>query len=624
MASSTKQGLVLGGAVKGDERPVVAAKSQAVVAIADKIKALKLREREWREEGDSGSDIYDDVLGLLALEDGIYDNTVIRPYASGEGRHSIPLPSDTPTAGAQVCASGDGVDHRPQVPPKTPSLYQHPKVLELLSQLQAKQHEDTEYQELYDDIISILTNQDDQCSSDSLVNGGSPTRAAGAASESEEENLYENECLFQGKRVQVRVDSAAHQPLNGEAKKGFLLLNPAKYPLSKHTRPGVQTLPPQWQRNAAPHTPTAQDQPRLCSMTLDRHMATRDSDGSDSSGIYEDLPLYEDLDEYSENPYYNLVDMTVQALQLPTVARQRSVRMTAREKKSLQRVARRKLKRLRRSQSFPERTLEGREGVENEEEKVENEEEKVGSGGEEKVGSGGECGNDVAVAWSSRPEGSSGTEHSTAQEDSEDDEEIPFGKSRVVFEMLLEASGIEKIAEGADTRRPVQPTTSSGDSDAEARQGEQEVKKRKAFSLRLRRSQQGPHLPSPDTASPTHEYHFTKREFDTLKRLDSELREQHEAGVVRLRAREELERDVQELLATSLSSPPPLPGQERPRARVITRTDRVLFHRLKVRRQRTVATENVSMEINTMETFPSPNSTHVTAPNDTQERRQSM
>ena len=607
MASSTNQGLVLGGAVKGDGRPVVAAKSQAVVAIADKIKALKLREREWRDEGDSGSDIYDDVLGLLALEDGIYDDTVIRPYASGEGLHSIPLPSDTPAAGAQVCASGD---LRPQVPPKTPSLYQHPKVLELLSQLQAKQHEDREYQELYDDIISILTNQDDQCSSESLVNGGSPTRAAGAVSESEEENLYENEHLVQGKRVQVRVDSAAHQPLNGEAKKGFLLLNPAKYPLSKHTRPGAQTLPPQWQCNAVPHTPpTAQDQLRLHSMTLDRHLASRDSDGSDSSGIYEDLPLYEDLDEYSENPYYNLVDMTVQALQLPTVARQRSVRMTAKKKKSLRRVARRKLKRLRRSQSFPERTLEGREGVENAQTLS-------AEGTEEKVGSGGECGNDVAVAWASGQESSSGTEHSTAgdQEDSEDDEEIPFGKSRVVFEMLLEASGIEKIAEGARTRRPVQPATSSGDSDAGARQGEQEVKKRKAFSLRLRRSQQDPRLPSPDTAAPTHEYHFTKKEFDALKRLDSEFREQHEAGVVRLRTREELERDAQELLAMSLSSPPPLPGQERPRARVITRTDQVLFHRLKVRRQRTVATE----------TFPSPNSTHVTAPNDAQERRQSM
>ena len=204
--------------------------------------------------------------------------------------------------------------------------------------------------------------------------------------------------------------------------------------------------------------------------------------------------------------------------------------------------------------------------------------------------------------------------------ESEEEEEIPFGKSRVVFEMLLDASGIQRIGEGSSTGhtphdspatkpREIKPTDTSsseaeGEEDEEGKEEKEEEEKAEqgGKSMPSRSSTTRRHKQPEQSQSPQN-YFLTSQEFDKLKTLDPDMQRYEEAGIVQLRSKDELRREIEEIIANAPPEPPPLPGITRPRARVMTWTDTLLHHRLKLKRQKTIATA-------TLPRSASPGSTH--------------
>lgn len=123
----------------------------------------------------------------------------------------------------------------------------------------------------------------------------------------------------------------------------------------------------------------------------------------------------EEEEDEDEDAYEEETNVVIKALNLPTTIRHRATRITPHERKKLTK----KLKTLReRSQTLPSGSIRSRPSAEQMLEHREAD----------------------SKEYESPPKG--GKESSN---DNSDDEVIPFGKSRIVFEMLLDASGIERV-----------------------------------------------------------------------------------------------------------------------------------------------------------------------------------
>ena len=772
----------VGGGTRGErrEQPKLAAKSQAVLELAEKILRLKQSRKQRGEEGEGGvvegeegggggqmreerggeseSEIYDDILNLMSTDDDIYDDTVILPNSGSAGPDSTSLTShmeneddvyDDLVPQTPMSSYSGTKTSKPPVPRKSAQLYKHPKVLELLQRIQERHSQGMDCEELYDDVISLLTtdyseqgrslphnalSSSSSVSAEMLKNkvtsdhsnleGGrrgrglapmdeGETRGEGGGeggeeegevemeggreggegsyhnigsgvmatnesqtagnplivgseladssplcqgsshsmkdtlydnfppntgqndqdggsqeiySEPPEEGLYENECLISGKKVQYKSDERSYQLYKQFSQEGggnaqqFILVNPAKLPQG-----GSNTLPTRRTRSKE-----SSSRPFSLSVNFPSTSSDQEQDGSasDSSDIYEDLPLYEHLDEYAESPYQNLTDTVLEALDLPTMVRARTVRMEARRRRKLKKVAQRKLEKLRRVKSLGNQPV--KEEAREEEhlaEKVEEEEEKEVGEKEEEEEEGREDGKRHTARGKERMEGEEGEEGEGKKEEkegegseSEEEEEIPFGKSRVVFEMLLDASGIQRIGEGSSAShtphdspatkpREIKPTdTSSSEAEGEEEEegkeekGEDEKAKQGGKSMPSRSSTTRRHKQPEQSQSPQN-YFLTSQEFDKLKTLDPDMQRYEQAGIVQLRSKDELRREIEEIIANAPPEPPPLPGITRPRARVMTWTDTLLHHRLKLKRQKTIATA-------TLPRSASPGSTH--------------
>ena len=608
-------------------KPPLAQKSSRVLAIAEEILRQKRREAE---SSLSDSEIYDDVITFRASDDEVYDDiitmmaanddetyddviTLIREIKSG-GKPKVPskpawlLDQPAPTRRKLLKQRSyediydDIVVERLREVPK-PRLYRKPhrKMDELLLKLREKEgdpvygnqvttlqqhdhsvdqlqpttthneiaplseenHTNSNHEETYLNLQDV-TNQDSGVRREVLhtqVNTEQLSHKKGTSSPTKrEERLYENECLFAGRVVQYKDDKDTN------VTKALSMRKPRSIS-HDGTRQGFparpawrsRTIHPQFTTSAKSQevtsdssqttTPPARSPSEIRTKydplpkTSDSSPPSRqledlraqDSPGDDEdSDTYEDLPLYEDLGTYQEeeeSPYQNVTQAVVEALGLPGEMRTRVSRITAGQRKKLRKSVKH-VQQLRRSQSMPESDLvQAKKSAEEQQSPLPIPEEK--SENEKDDGSG-------------------------------EDESIPFGKSRVVFEMLLDASGIERVSEDILTpsNNPMQQLSSKSDTDLHVKKCD--------------------HL-SEHKSSP----YFDSLELDKIYDTP-EIRRYQAAGIIQRRTRSEIEEEIKQITASAPLQPPPLPGLNRSRLRVVTRSDRLIHKRFVLKRRQTV------------------------------------
>lgn len=273
----------------------------------------------------------------------------------------------------------------------------------------------------------------------------------------------------------------------------------------------------------------------------------------DSDEEYEELALYEDLQNHQqENKEYEDLDKTVvEALDLPKQMRERANRLLKGKDRTKLRRSIKQWKIVHESH-LQEPKQDGGEKMDSEDirlvpctSELESESEPqlsnaqpatIGTTSQDSVFNK-VLGDELEVAE---------TEKGNVFEDDEaDDEEIPFGKSRQVFEMLLDASGIKRIPSSSLTsvRHSLGDLTHTRD----------------GFEV----SATSQHKAS---QSPSNSFLETI-EFEQLRHsMSTELKEYQKAGAIYLRSRSEIEEEIKMLTESAPTAPPPLPGVSRPRA----------------------------------------------------------
>ena len=507
------------------KKPALAPKSQVVLAVAEETRKLRLKHTR---ETASDSEIYDDVI---TRRDDLYDDIISTTTGIPQLRKDSfkQVSCEDIYDDILVCRLQEGSEIRdlgapphltkPHTPRKTTRLYRHPKVIELPQQLDEKQ---IDIDEIYDDVLSGFHNINGQLKSQRASNSGdNPTLSTGKVSISTttSHNTHRNNHDLHVHRTEVA------RPLDDIPSEDQHALEPTRN-LSQNqgmkTECTEATIPLPPQRRRCDPLPEIQELPRLVSVSVV-------SDSCDSADQYEQLPLYEDVDIYQNSnikndTYQDPVDVVIKALDLPDTIRERSTRMT-RGKRT--RLRKRIKKNLRRTQNV-------------------NSSEVIAPL---------LAGNDPPLSHTS--------DHISSGDEGDEEGPIPFGKSRVVFDMLLDASGIE--------RSPDKPTFVS-QTDESKEDGPQEN-------------------PLNEDQNDTHKY---QDYFDTTQLLrlhdDPEIKRHQEAGILQLRTHQEIAEDIEQLVASAPPEPPPLPGIQRPRARALTRTDKIVHKRYIMKKSQTLCT----------------------------------
>ena len=708
------------------QRPVVAPKSSRVLAIAEEILRSKRRRSNsdgalWDSEiyddivhlrGLSRDDIYDDIIHLRgANTDDIYDDvvTILRNTKSSpkvprpslppkptwlwpRARRSSSQPGSRETwkksahediyddvivrrlREAQLADSESDAPPRgtwkprPQLPAKSPMLYKHPRVLELLRQLRERRSSgcsEAQLEDIYDDILSALAKDlapdspapdagmspkpdasmtlepdtdltpepdpaitsrpgtdvtfsegtgisdteeayvnlqppkavpgghygrpllapDEQLSSPYEVPSRSLTQsleneqalASSTNSDSTEKerpkrtsewSLYENECLSGGRVVQYREERTNVPGVTGrprllrsrselvEPGKKELIYRRSRSSSAQFEADSVELSNPDaiksasvpaWQTKSADGSkmlPASRRKfdplPEIQNSPPGSPALRLDPDSDSGNETYEDLPLYEDLWGYQpdqrDDAYQDVASVVAKALDLPEM-RKRATRITIGHRKQLKQLAKMSVKKRQRTQSLPtrERPANLKKGTVNSATNTgDNESSNVATTC---------CANDDDII----------PEEGKASESGEDEPEpIPFGKSREVFEMLLDASGIERIAEGTTP-------------DEKEEKGNGEL-------LKLHPGEIEPCLDSDGE-----EVEKKENPFKELLPDESELKcyKELEAGVIYVRSRSEIEAEIRQLTENAAPEPPPLPGLQRQRTKIVTRAEEV-------------------------------------------------
>ena len=312
---------------------------------------------------------------------------------------------------------------------------------------------------------------------------------------------------------------------------------------------------------------------------------------SDSEEEYEELTLYEDVQNYQqadhEQDYEDLDKAIIKALNLPEQMRGRATRLVrGREKKKLQRSIKRR--RNKRSSSMSHlgaeqdtKEIENCEDINSrshDSETISHVSETISHDSEPMLQS--EPPAEIR-AFSLRdsneqntpdqdtlsaPESTVEADQPNVKKDDElEDEPIPFGKSREVFEMLLDASGIQRIPSSSliPTRRrcslqePIMEMRDESEEDGSGDDGSHQL--------------------------------LNTVEFERLKEaMSTELKEYQDAGILHLRSRSQIEEEIKNLTETAPVDPPPLPSSRKPRTRLITRSDLIRHKRMLLQRRHTV------------------------------------
>ena len=456
--------------------------------------------------------------------------------------------------------------------------------------------------------------------------------------DSHSESLYDNECVFGGKVVQCTDESEEEKLAGGGStnsqpftRKSKSLLRQAfsdrsqqrRVTASQYTRrPKVRLsvtseeaiLPvanePDLTTTLQPHHPTAA---AATSATLpasfrtaakfddkqsllvrrcindplppdepNRFRAIKTWDSEDEDDTYEDLPLYEDVAQFQddEHSYEHASSVVVKALNLPTNIRSRASRITLGERKHLKKKLRTARKR---SHTLPSEFLSSseyrksvspspatpkaaspiREEGSGAMSPLSEEDTSVLSPITEKGSSAmspvSEIGSGATPSFN---EEGSGAVSPFSEEGSGDEDTssaaIPFGKSRVVFEMLLDASGISRASTKEEQSAEAQASSPLLDQEKTADEAVNNSEKYQQF--------------------------FDPSELDKLQE-DPEIKRYREAGVITVRSKSDIAADIKELTADVPLSPPPLPGFQRSRSRVITLTGKAMHKRFLLRRQ---------------------------------------
>lgn len=302
---------------------------------------------------------------------------------------------------------------------------------------------------------------------------------------------------------------------------------------------------------------------------------------------YEELTLYEDVQNYQkaghDKDYEDLDQAIIKALDLPEKIRGRATRLVSgKTKRKLQRSIKRR--RITRPLSMPhfdeEQTSKEIEKVEDinsrshDSETISHDSETRSH--DSKARSQSEPPIEIQTFLSKEvneqntpkqdthnDEGVDVKRQTSTEDDELEDEPIPFGKSREVFEMLLDASGIRRMP----SRRRCslqEPITEMRDDSEEEDDG--------------------------NGNDSSHKF-LNAFEFERLKEaMSTELKEYQDAGVVQLRSRSQIEEDIKNLTETAPTDPPPLPGARRPRTRLISRSDLIRHKRMLLQRSHTFDT----------------------------------
>lgn len=301
---------------------------------------------------------------------------------------------------------------------------------------------------------------------------------------------------------------------------------------------------------------------------------------AEEADTYEYLQLYEDLYQYQDEGegYQDLDHAVTEALGLPQNMRERVQRITRHQRNKLQKTVKHTRRKIQRSQTMPASdfgtrhtrvgaSVESRTSSAPSQCSGEAEKTRKANGGSEENGGLSRTRGGGATAGEGSPQGDRQGDSSAEEEE----DSIPFGKSRVVFEMLLDASGIQRAREASNPLElPIEPSTSDDES----------VESRDASAL----------PPKPEALSSPF---FDSQELDKIYDTP-ELRSYQEAGIIQPRSKTELDEEIRRITSTAPAEPPPLPGYTRPRTRVMTRTDKVLHKRfLMKRRQRLLNTSAV-------------------------------
>ena len=701
-------------------KPSVAPKSSKVLAIAEEI----LRSKRRRSNSDSAlwdSEIYDDIVHLRGASGfEIYDDiiTILRDAKSNPkgSRPSLPPKPTWLCPRARRSSSQPGsratwkksayediyddivvqrlrearltdseygdpprekATFRPQPPTKSPMLYMHPKVLELLRQLRERKSSgcsEAQLEDIYDDILSALAKdltpdspapntgmspepdagmipgpdtgmvprpdtgmtpgpepntsispepdadvalsegtrmndseetyvnlqppeavsgsykallEPNKCPSSpyevpslTLLPENEQPRASSTSSDTTEKrrvkrisewSLYENECLSAGRIVQYREEKTHPPGVVGRPKlmrsRSELVEPGAKELLGWRSRSSSHfgadavaenspdaiestTVSARQSKSVARFKPlpagrkTFDPLPEIQD-TLRPSELRLDPNSDSGSETYEDLPLYEDLWGYQpdqrDDPYQDVASVVAKALDLPEM-RQRATRITIGHRKQLKRFAKTGLKKLQRTQSLP-----NHERPPNLKKRSQGTNSDVNTSDRESSDA-----TATRIHQKIIPE-----EGKASESDEEEPEAIPFGKSREVFEMLLDASGIERIAEN---------TTLDGKEKEESKPGEIEQ--------------------CVDSEEEGEEERKKEKPFDVQLLDESKLRQykELEAGVIYVRSRSEIEAEIRQLTESAAPEPPPLPGLQRKRTKIITRAEKVRHKRFLTRR----------------------------------------
>lgn len=495
------------------KKPALAPKSQAVLAAAEEIRRSRLKHTR---ETASDSEIYDDVI---TCRDDLYDDILSATTEASQLRKDMfkqvsceDIYDDILVCRLQEASQLRDIGASPQLkkphkPRKTTRSYR-----ELPQPIEDKK---MDIDEIYDDVLSGFHHIHGQSKSQRTSIGGNNSTTSTvkvSTSTTTSHNTHRNNHSSHVHHTEVarplnKVHSEDQEPTrNFSQNQGTTECKQA----TEATTP----LPPQRQRYDP--LPEIQELPRLVSVSIASHSCG----GVDQ---YEQLPLYEDVDIYQNSnikndAYQDPVDVVIKALDLPETIRERSTRITAGKRTHL----RKRIKKNLRTQNI----------------------------------------NGSEITTPGNAPLSHTSDHNSGDHNNSDNEEgsIPFGKSRVVFEMLLEASGFE--------RSPDKPKLSPQTD--ETKGGPQEN-------------------PPNEDQNDTHNH---QNYFDTTQFLrlhdDPEIKQHQEAGILKLRTHQEIAEDIEQLVASAPPEPPPLPGIQRPRARLLTRTDKIVHKRYIMKKSKTL------------------------------------
>jgi len=510
------------------KKPALAPKSQVVLAVAEEIRRSKLKHTH---ETASDSEIYDDVI---TCRDDLYDDILSATTEASQLRKDLfkqvsceDIYDDIVVCRLQEASQLRDIGGSPQLkkphkPRKTTRSYR-----ELPQPIEDKK---IDIDEIYDDVLSGFHHIHGQSKSQrtttcSVKVSTSTTTSHNTHRNNHSSHVHHTEVARPLNNVHSEDQHAFEQTRNFSQNQGT----------TTECKQATEATPPlPSQRRRYDPLPEIQELPRLVSVSVASHSCG----GVDQ---YEQLPLYEDVDIYQNSnikndAYQDPVGVVIKALDLPETIRERSTRITAGKRTHLRKRIK---KNLRRTQNIngSEITTPGNAPLSN-------------------------TSDHNSSDHNSSDHNSS--DHNSSDHNSSDNEEgsIPFGKSRVVFDMLLEASGIERSPD----KPKLLPQTD------ETKGGPQEN-------------------PPNEDQNDTHNY---QNYFDTTQFLrlhdDPEIKRHQEAGILKLRTHQEIAEDIEQLVASAPPEPPPLPGIQRPRARVLTRTDKIVHKRYIMKKSKTLCT----------------------------------